>query len=692
MVDFSLKRARNNWNKLSSPVKAKNEPAVQLKAKAYEEFVSPQESSQLPEIGVKDRKKVGTSMQRRLSFHSTKHSVPIIDFSAMPNLPTVDYLNREPSPSQHQHMKRTQKRTPSDIYEGRSLRDILSNPKFQAKRFVHEKLGEATALEIDNFASDLHDLSLEIEEKLKLNVSTSYNEILALNKNLDVVVVQLKELRNQTQQLQSVMEQFSTMAEKRLQLEKEASRNSSGSSVISRGATPSLIPPLHPARPGRDKTSIYMLEKIWSKELSTLLKTVEGSQKYISPAPGRHILMQSSDWLEVNIATLKPLHNVHIYLLNDMLLVAISRQDIKGELVAKQCCTLRELDVSEEPNYTLSFHFGNKHHSLYRARKPTEYAKLLENIKSAKDELRGIYQAEEDNVRRLRDSFTFLQSTQQTPNRDMNSPIRVHSRQKSLTGPTNPGRNQTYQDNLLQNISVSVHTRSRSGEVNKAAVQMKLADNELEELSVPVTRMDFPESIARLTSIENILSGVETGNEEEVMLLDLLKLKCSQNRALITQKLTHIINTEYSDTEKLISSTKALISLGVPVDALKLYLHNRSNFIQELVLQVGVHDNSNSYITQAAIIRFQTIKKVAAKFQQLYDGNHSEYSSILVNWCDGEVDKHFQLMRKQLISEDQVTPQAIKITRKQIDELKSVGMDFVYKLDDFLRVNSSKVL
>ncbi|AAS51599.2 ADL321Wp [Eremothecium gossypii ATCC 10895] len=696
MVDFSLRKARNNWSKLSSPGKTRQQGSpTKLKSNAYEDFVSPRDTLQLPEIGMKDRRKVGTSMQRRLSVHNAKYIPPPIDYASAPALPTaVELPVRDNSLLSSELMKPNHRRPPVDIYGGRSLREILSNPQFQAKRFVHEKLGDATALEIDHFASNLNHLSQEIEQEIKSNINKSYNELMQVNKELAVASTELKDLRSKVQQLQVVMGQFTAMAEKRLLLEKEHFRQSNTSVMTTKsGSTGSgLLPPVKSGAAKKDRSSVIILEKIWTNELSSLFRSVEGAQKYIAPAPGRRILLESNDWMEINIATLKPLHATRIFLLNDMILVAVCRSDKKGELVANQCCSLRELTVAEESNYTLSFHFGNKHHSLYRSRTPTGYTALLNEIKSAKDELRDIYQAEEDNARKLRDSFTYLQSTQQSPSRDISSPARGHSRQRSLgTLQNTPSRASTYQENLLQNISMSMHTRSRSGGVNQTAVKLNLVYEELEELSVPVTRMNFGLAIKKLHSIENILKGITAEAEGEVMLLNLLRMKCNQTRTLITQKLTHVINTEYSDANKLESSTKSLILLGMPAEALQLFLHNRSNFIQDLVLQVGVHDNSNSYITQVAVIRCQTIKKVAIQFQKLFEGTTAKYSSVLVSWCNDEVDKHFFLMKKQLINDDQLTPQAIKISRKQIDELKSVGMDFVYKLDDFLKIHSNKI-
>lgn len=139
------------------------------------------------------------------------------------------------------------------------------------------------------------------------------------------------------------------------------------------------------------------------------------------------------------------------------------------------------------------------------------------------------------------------------------------------------------------------------------------------------------------------------------------------------------------------SGTENMIKLGLPEQALDLFLQNRSNFIQDLILQIGSVDNPTNYLTQLAVIRFQTIKKTVEDFQDIFKELGAKISSILVDWCSDEVDNHFKLVDKQLLNDEMLSPGSIKSSRKQIDGLKAVGLDFVYKLDEFIKKNSDKI-
>lgn len=122
-----------------------------------------------------------------------------------------------------------------------------------------------------------------------------------------------------------------------------------------------------------------------------------------------------------------------------------------------------------------------------------------------------------------------------------------------------------------------------------------------------------------------------------------------------------------------------------------LFLQNRSKYIHELILKVGSTHNPVIYLTQISVIRFQTLKKVVSSVQELFKNTDTNFSSALVSWCDEEVDKHFALINKQFLDLEAIPPSSIKSSRRQIDDLKSVGLDFVYKLDDFIRRNSQKI-
>lgn len=100
---------------------------------------------------------------------------------------------------------------------------------------------------------------------------------------------------------------------------------------------------------------------MYKVQLTNLWSTVEGSQKYIPLAPGRHLVFETHNFVELNAATYKAKQSVSLFLLNDLLLIAGRRRmktasmngtgterdkdRERGRMVAERCWVLADLVV-----------------------------------------------------------------------------------------------------------------------------------------------------------------------------------------------------------------------------------------------------------------------------------------------------------------------------------------------------------
>lgn len=130
-----------------------------------------------------------------------------------------------------------------------------------------------------------------------------------------------------------------------------------GQTTVGNTPNPMSPPDEHFPKRNANRSSVANLESMWNVQLQTLWKTVEGSQKFLPAVPGRHIVLETSNWAELDSATWKPKRPVHIILLNDHILVAAKKRKrvdqnhphyrgpVPTKLVAEECWPLQDIDM-----------------------------------------------------------------------------------------------------------------------------------------------------------------------------------------------------------------------------------------------------------------------------------------------------------------------------------------------------------
>jgi hypothetical protein len=99
------------------------------------------------------------------------------------------------------------------------------------------------------------------------------------------------------------------------------------------------------------RNSIADLATLYKSQLSALWEGVEGAQKFLPYVPGRHIITEASTFIELHAATYKAKQPVHLFLLNDAMLVSVKKRRGPGvgggavRLVAERCFNLSEIVV-----------------------------------------------------------------------------------------------------------------------------------------------------------------------------------------------------------------------------------------------------------------------------------------------------------------------------------------------------------
>lgn len=130
----------------------------------------------------------------------------------------------------------------------------------------------------------------------------------------------------------------------------------------------SLLTSLQVERRRTVRDSILDLQNMYRAQLQSLWTEISGSQKYLPITPGRHLVCEASNFIELNPATYKTKQLVELFLLNDLMLIAVRKRKRgvgephmgvgrrgaaggdaldRGHLVAERCFTLSEIAVAD---------------------------------------------------------------------------------------------------------------------------------------------------------------------------------------------------------------------------------------------------------------------------------------------------------------------------------------------------------
>lgn len=119
------------------------------------------------------------------------------------------------------------------------------------------------------------------------------------------------------------------------------------------------------------------LHSIYRAQIAALWENVEGSQKFVPFVHGRHIVRECVNFMDINPKTLQPRQIVHLFVLNDCLLVASRKKRSAAsryKLVADYCWSLQEISIVDvkdspgKPKSPTNSHLSTVYLMLYRSK------------------------------------------------------------------------------------------------------------------------------------------------------------------------------------------------------------------------------------------------------------------------------------------------------------------------------------
>jgi hypothetical protein len=402
----------------------------------------------------------------------------------------------------------------------------FKDPTFDPEQFVNTVLANATDEEIKDFQLRLTDIKNRTSSDLQKNVFVNRTQFIIISKEIDKLKSEMRVLRGLLTELHTTTDSLKTessFAKDDVQTRKHANRSSVA-----------------------DLTALHM------SHLQALWKAVEGAQKFLPSVPGRHIVLESRHWIELNAATWKPRRIVHLVLLNDHLLVATvkkkrvdanSASSSRGpstKNVADKCWGLSEIemvDLSSDQSTqrkgvsnAISLRVG-KEAFVYQNESPEKKSDLLRQFKKSRDELRKALRAEtEDNFRR-RDSVSFFagRDPKLLEHGDLLNSLSAHGSGHSM---------------------FTVEGQSRN---------LRWVESQMDELDENIAHRKFEEAVG---SVGRLRSLAQTLAKNNSLISELINLKVDERAS----KLASLITSDLVENPAQKTAVKANIQWLVKLD------------------------------------------------------------------------------------------------------------------------------
>ncbi|RMJ25929.1 hypothetical protein PHISP_03184 [Aspergillus sp. HF37] len=533
-------------------------------------------------------------------------------------------------------------------------RNALMDPSLQADRHVAEMLANATEAEIDDYQSELRKLKNRASADIQRNVYQNRTQFIKISNEADKLKGEMRSLRALMTELTGAL----------------------GQATIGHSPDPTS-PEIEDHVPKRsaNRSSVANLESMWNVQLQTLWKTVEGSQKFLPAVPGRHIVLETGHWAELDSATWKPRRPVHLVLLNDHLLVAAKKRKrvdqsspnhrgpVPTKLVAEECWPLQDVDMID-----LAAHLGSgpareeaedrgitNAVNVRVAGKPFTY-RHDKRDSSGKDELLATFRKTVEDLRRA-----------------LRSETEAASKSSEALGYLG-GRNSLYGPKP-DPLDTSEHRRDKAElriDVDGKQQNLRWVEAQIDDLDIAIALQRFEESVSSIERLRKLAKG-SRGNS---IAQDVINSKVDERAA----KLAGVLSRALMDKHSFLNATRTnvawLARLGFEDQAREAYLQARSDVLSKRIRACVFEGDLPLYIFQISFVYFTLIKNTISIYQQCFP---AVMSSACIKWAKHHLDDFNSLLTRQLGSVQRGTSvwhKCMDIVREYAGLLTQVGVDF----------------
>jgi hypothetical protein len=530
---------------------------------------------------------------------------------------------------------------------------ILTDPNLEHERYVTSLLSNATEEDIQEYQNDLKKIKHRTSIDLQRNVYQNRTQFIKISKEAE-------KLKNEMTVLQGLMSELTGAL---------GHTNTNGTNGYQDTSMDSA------ARKRANRSSVANLEAMWNVQLQSLWKNIEKSQKFLPAIPGRHIVMETGHWTELDSATWKAKRPVHIVILNDHLLIASKKRKRmdpnapqKGpaptKLVAEECWPLQSIDLmdlaanvatggvngAQDERVVVSaftVRVGGKSYT-YRHERRDENAKneLLMTFKKAVEDIRKSAKAENEKSSPQNDTLSYFAA------RDPASAKKPE---------------------IMESINLSRDKPEILIEVDGKQQNLRWVEGQIDDLDIDIALQMFETAVGKVEKLRNMAKGLK-GNS---IAQDLILVKLDERAS----KLAGVLIRDLVDTPAFLETTKTkttyLTRLGFEDQAREAYLRSRTDVLVKRSRQCIFEGDLHKYVFQISYVYFTIVKNTVLIYQACFA---PVMMSACIIWAKGHLEIFNTLLVRQLSSVDRNGPVWREcmdlVWSHERDMLGEVGLDF----------------
>lgn len=584
----------------------------------------------------------------------------------LPNIPAQYTRGASKSPSRD---GRSQSRGPGPLkVDARALGD----PKLQADKYVQNLLADASEGDIQAYQQELQNLKAHTSADLQHNVYQNRTQFIRISKEADKLKSEMQTLRTLMGELTGIL----------------GHATNSGGAELSTSTAASLV-----ERKRANRSSVANLEAMWTTHLQTLWKRVEGSQKYLPALPGRHIVMESQRWVELNAATWKPRRRVVLVLLNDHLLVASekkrhdmlpgqgsnssprsNRQSVYNPqsqtmLVADRCWNLQDVSLADlsgtqaqavgrqkendAVRNAINIRAGNESFT-YATSDTAEKAGMLVAFRKAQEDLRKQTAIEHGERERAVDELAML--TGKDP----------RSLKKAAAAAMERADNADAKSGgLNRSNSVLVDAEGRQQSIRNVEAQ-------IDGLDIDIALQRFEEAVGKVEKLRKLARSIK-GN---AIAQEIISSKVNERASRLASSIARQLSQTSGGAEKTRENVHWLLRLGFEELARSRYLDARTETLRLRTRQLPFRGALPPYLHALSYVTFTMLVHTFRTFNASFP---STSGSAAVKWAKERVDEFNAALQRHLGSVEwgsEVWDDCVSVVREQGQVLSEVGVDF----------------